>query len=149
MTPTPKPSWINDDPDSEDYRYDGIVRSFGYTVEARKEFGEYQGDLAYVLRDGEHIGYVVIGYGSCCGCDAYEDALPEGHWSCEFGDDPCLCDWTGIVALRDELLGAVRWSRPADADPANEWWTHETEMFKWLSAAYDAIAAAREEGGAK
>lgn len=59
--------------------YPRIVGSFGYKVLEYKDFGDYQGDSIIFLQDGEKIGYLLIGWGSCSGCDALQacDSIEE------------------------------------------------------------------------
>jgi hypothetical protein len=51
--------------------YDAIVSHFGDVVFS-KDFGSYQGDTFYVIENNSKFGYVVIGYGSCSGCDTLQ-----------------------------------------------------------------------------
>lgn len=53
--------------ESPDYKL-GLER-LGYEILAWEEFGSYQGDYAAIVKSGSNIGFVVIGYGSCSGCD--------------------------------------------------------------------------------
>ena len=39
---------------------------------AWETFGDYQGDYAVVVKRNDMFGFLVIGYGSCSGCDALE-----------------------------------------------------------------------------
>lgn len=59
--------------------YDTGLKKLGYEIHAWETFGDWQGDyVAVISRDGK-IGFVVIGFGSCSGCDALQD-----------------CDWHGM-----------------------------------------------------
>lgn len=131
MTQTSKPEWVGQYGTS----YDEMVRSWGFEVEDSAEFGSYQGDLVYVLWDGGRVGLVIIGYGSCSGCDSLEAAQP---WD-EDGD------WTAVSDLSDKLRGDVHWepSRPAMAawigkHPENHWWSYDDEIQSWLSERFPA-----------
>lgn len=56
--------------ESPDYKL-GLER-LGYEIIAWEDFGCYQGDYAAIVKSGNNIGFVVIGYGSCSGCDALQ-----------------------------------------------------------------------------
>lgn len=49
--------------------YEQIVESFGYETVVGACLGSYQGDLLWLLRDGDRCGVLSCGYGSCSGCD--------------------------------------------------------------------------------
>lgn len=124
MSVKSKPDWIVDYPD-----YEQIVRSWGWTIAANKTFGMYQGDEVYVLRDGERCGLVVIGYGSCSGCDELDAVAP-------WGDDG---DWSEVIALSDRLRSEVHWEpstddlrRWIDVNPENDWWQFDSEIRDWI-----------------
>lgn len=59
--------------------YAEILRPLGIQILAEACFGEYQGDYLLGVRgpDGR-VGVVVVGYGSCEGCDAPLGAADEG-----------------------------------------------------------------------
>lgn len=48
------------------------LKSLGFEILEWVTFGSYQGDYAVILKKDETLGFVVIGYGSCSGCDALE-----------------------------------------------------------------------------
>lgn len=102
--------------------YADLLRSAGLEIKREEEFGYYQGDLVFLVSDGERTGLLIQGYGSCSGCDALEDAHP---W-----DDGG--DFTNLAALRDQMVADVVWPGPdgllaaleariADPDRDN-WW---------------------------
>ncbi len=53
------------------YEYDPIIRSFG-TVLVQNEDDNWSGDTRVLLRNGNRYGFLVIGWGSCSGCDALQ-----------------------------------------------------------------------------
>lgn len=69
-----KPLW--DAPEEDKYGwdldYDKIVKSFRYDLLASVTLGSYQGDILYLLQNGDQYGFLCVGYGSCSGCDALE-----------------------------------------------------------------------------
>jgi hypothetical protein len=94
-----KPEWVT----SEYADYDEIVRSWGFEVLAFDTCGDYQGDHVALLADGERRGFIVIGYGSCSGCDELDAAKPAD----EDGD------WSGVERIREELRGEIHWEPTA------------------------------------
>lgn len=126
-TPQPKPAWIPDDGHPD---YEGIVESWGYEITDAQAFGSYQGDILYLLKDGDRHGLVVIGYGSCSGCDALEAVAPRGN------DD----DWSPIIELAAELKRDIHWEdthkalmKWVNTNPENHWWAYDDDMVEWLN----------------
>lgn len=122
---TSKPDWIDGNyPD-----YDTLVSSLGHEMIESEVLGAYQGDIIYVLKDGERVGFLVVGYGSCSGCDELEAVAPWGSRD----------DWTAVVALRDRLGTEVRWFDSRDDlaayltsdSPELQWWGHNSEYKTW------------------
>lgn len=52
--------------------YEEGLKSLGVEILEWVTFGTYQGDYAAILKEDDTLGFVVIGYGSCSGCDALE-----------------------------------------------------------------------------
>lgn len=99
--------------------YETIVARWGYHVVSMERFGSYQGDIAVLLKDGDQYGWLVIGYGSCGGCDALEDAMSwtEPHWT------------PAVYELADRLKNDIRWSSASDLAA---WLTDNTlQESKW------------------
>lgn len=103
--------------------YESIVDSWGNEVLDWQIHGDYQGDYGVLLRDGDQFGWVVIGYGSCTGCDALEGV---------YGDRE------GILALSEGLRSSVVWGsaaelaellRPVIEDPDGAQWYSYDESF--------------------
>lgn len=87
METTPKPDWVTEKYGTD---YEELVGSWGHEVLSFDTIGSYQGDHLVLLRDGDRYGIVVIGYGSCSGCDALQAVGPR--WS------PCVTVSTGTSA---------------------------------------------------
>lgn len=124
---TTKPTWITSDYGTS---YDDLVKSWGHEIADRGVFGSYQGDLVYLLRDGRRHGLLVVGYGSCSGCDELQAREP---WD----DDG---DWTGVVALAETLQHDIHWEEDAislmawvSRHPENHWWAWDDEIKRWLN----------------
>ena len=52
--------------------YNSILESFGYEILLQVDDDDYQGDSRVLFQDGERVGLLVFGWGSCSGCDALE-----------------------------------------------------------------------------
>lgn len=55
-----------------------ILQRQGLDIVAFETFGDYQGDYAAIVKKDGKIGFTVIGYGSCSGCDELE-ALKDNY----------------------------------------------------------------------
>lgn len=53
-----------------------ILERKGFKVDAFESFGDYQGDYAAIVEKDGQVGFVIIGYGSCSGCDALQAIQP-------------------------------------------------------------------------
>ncbi len=100
-----------------DGSYDDLVAKFGIILESHC-FGSYQGDYAYLLESVNGYGFVVVGYGSCSGCDALE-----------------ACSSLEEVKELQEYLGeGIKWFPTLDevkeyalhADQELQWYYHES-----------------------
>lgn len=67
------------DDERYDFEYGGpsisyrkVVETFGYDVILQETLGSWQGDIVFILKDGNKAGFLIIGYGSCAGCDVLE-----------------------------------------------------------------------------
>ena len=72
--------------------YQPMLDSFGKII-LQVDDDDYQGDSRVLYKDGERIGYLNFGWGSCSGCDALQ--------ACETIDD--------VQKLMDELKGSIKW----------------------------------------
>ena len=108
---------------------------------AQESFGDYQGDLGYILRDRDgRVGTRVIGYGSFSGCDALQDVQPWRCWGDGHGAS-CDCDWSGVVELRDSIAQDIRWGvAPEPRDP-NRWYSYDGKLIDWLITEYAKAVA--------
>lgn len=85
------------------------------------DFGNYQGDYVALVGTPERMGFVVIGYGSCSGCDALE--------ACGWGDEP---DYDKNVSdLMDSIVNSIFWGTPQEIiarindEEYITWWSDE------------------------
>ena len=126
MTKQGKPDWAKDYVD-----YYDMVKSWGYKVEDSASFGSWQGDEVYLLRDGNRVGLLVIGYGSCSGCDALRAVVPWRE------DD----DWSGVISLAEDLHKEIRWfdswkdmeTYLGDPNSPKDWYSFDKQITEWLT----------------
>ncbi len=84
-------------PDAKDnacdfYDYDPIIRSFGEVL-VQVEDNDYSGDTRVLLKNGDRYGFLVIGWGSCSGCDALR-----------------ACDtFAKVDELINDIEGGIKW----------------------------------------
>lgn len=55
--------------------------------------GSYQGDMLFLLRNGDQFGFLVVGYGSCSGCDSLE--------ACESQE--------AVDSLAERIYDGIKW----------------------------------------
>lgn len=72
--------------------YGPLLGSIGEIV-LQVDDDDYQGDSRILYKDGDKIGYLQFGWGSCSGCDALQGCT---HFS-------------EIETLRTELIAAIKW----------------------------------------
>ena len=53
-----------------------ILERQGFEILDWESFGSYQGDYAAIVKKDGKVGFTVIGYGSCSGCDALQALEP-------------------------------------------------------------------------
>lgn len=81
------------------YDYDPMVHHLGDII-ASGSSGDYQGDYLYVLKNRKdgRFGFLLVGYGSCSGCDALQG-----------------CDsWEDVLKLYEYIANGVTWYNSAD-----------------------------------
>lgn len=98
--------------------YDDLLDKF--TIVNDFILGDYQGDYIYHLSDGARQGYLVVGYGSCEGCDDLQ--------SCE-----TLAE---VKALQESIINGIRWFNSTDElgawarayDFEGQWYWHDPDF---------------------
>lgn len=93
-------------------------------------FGQWQGDYAAILKEEDDFGFVVIGYGSCSGCDAL--------YGCESSKE--------YLDLLQRVVGNIKWGSKEDllAEINNEyddnnWYRHDNDFDENKSKLIEAI----------
>lgn len=98
-----RPDWLDNNYPS----YETIVNSWGHEVLAFETTGFYQGDHEVLFSDSEgRYGFLVVGYGSCSGCDLLEAIIPHSYTETQ--------DWTEVDTFRNDLEGEIRWFDTAE-----------------------------------
>lgn len=112
-----------------DPSYGDLLTHTGLTVLNQETFGSYQGDYLFTVTDGTRHGIVIVGYGSCSGCDELEHLLSGSfHWDgwpeaqyrevTQFAQDLAKrVHWGDRTQLTEYLLGDdsyMRWYRHDD-----------------------------------
>lgn len=113
------------------YDYDPIIKSFGEVL-VQVDDDDYQGDTRVLLRKGSRFGFLVFGWGSCCGCDALQ-----------------ACDsYQEVDELIDDLENDIKWFdtlAEAQAYIANDeerqgsYYYHEAEWEKFKAAVMEVM----------
>lgn len=123
--------------------YEAIVKGWGYDIVAEETFGDYQGDLVFLLADNSRFGWCVIGYGSCSGCDALEAAMGYS-WEEENNG------WTDeVIQLANGLYNEVRWFDTAAElaawlepnEDAPQWYWYEKEYKEFAIKIRESLLA--------
>lgn len=127
------PDWAKGD-NAKSVDYHDMVASWGYTVEHLEYFGDYQGDVVALLTRPNAVGLVVIGYGSCSGCDVLEAVKDEVYYVSDGTDLQPLID------LSESLREDIHWEKSRrvlrewiDANLANHWWRWDREIMEWIN----------------
>lgn len=84
--------------------YEQLLEERGFTILAWEMFSQWQGDYATIVEKEGKIGFTVIGYGSCEGCDAlYACDTPEETESLIQG---VIADisWGTVEELTEEIV---------------------------------------------
>ena len=100
------------------YNYQPMIDAFG-KVAVQVDDNDYQGDTRVLYDNDGKIGFLIFGWGSCCGCDALQ--------ACNnFDEVQELCD-----GLQDSIKWfankeeALAWAK--EKDWATEYYWHEDE----------------------
>lgn len=99
--------------------YDELIESFEVEVLLEGHFGDYQGDSAYLLRQGDEYGILIFGWGSCSGCDALE---------------ACYGNLQELTMLRDDLYSSITWR---ERGAMVEYLTSKDFSLEWYGYARD------------
>lgn len=112
----------------EKNRYEYVLEAMGYLVLDFREFGDYQGEWAALVRTPKGVGIVRNQFGSCSGCDDY-----EGHFR----------DWSGSAKETPENLKAFGEAQGYVPEydlkkfqAKDTWDSNSTELLDWVTVRY-------------
>lgn len=126
---------------------DDLLLARGFTIIRSADIGEWQGDHAAIVANEEgQIGWVIIGFGSCEGCDALLDAIPETHYrhNSDLHNIDCDCDWLEMEMLADYFARNVTYEPPPDGRDLNKWYTFERPTIQWLRDSWNELGAGND-----
>lgn len=103
--------------------YDEMLSGVGAEVLAFEAIGDYQGDYFYLLKRGDEYAFLVLGYGSCSGCDALEACYDLSDKMELFSDIVTGIQWMTKKELRKELL---------DKDEKIHWYSSDDDAKKFI-----------------
>lgn len=81
-----------DDDYFEVYDYDPMLKEFG-NIALQVDDDDYKGDSRVLYTDGEKVGYLNFGWGSCSGCDALQGCS----------------SYEELQSLMDDLKASIKW----------------------------------------
>lgn len=88
--------------DSATSYLDLIAMNSGRQVFVEESTPDDKGDSYIIVRDGDRFGFLVFGWGSCPGCDAFEGAREEANAE------------AALTELRESLVGSIVWKDNAE-----------------------------------
>jgi hypothetical protein len=105
--------------------YYDMVRSQGKVIH-ESVIGDYQGDYIYLVESPNgKIGFAVVGYGSCSGCDALQAAMDYGDSERNLND------------LWESVVSGIYWGNAQEIfdyvnnEEANRFYYYESD---WVNA---------------
>lgn len=110
--------------------YQEMFKAEGLEVLAWETFGSYQGDYAVVVKKDDMLGFVVIGYGSCSGCDAFEACDTKEEYDTLMLDTLSSIQWGGPEAIRSKITNLF---------DDNNWYRHDNGFVDSIAKLLKAI----------
>jgi hypothetical protein len=102
--------------------YQPMLNAFG-TIVIQVDDDDYQGDSRVLYEDGEKIGLLIFGWGSCSGCDALKGCS-------SLGDVQELCDdLQNQIKWFDSKGEALEYFKAHDWKGDYSWHFNETRVF--------------------
>ena len=107
----PKPFDVYDQPG-----YREMLEKEEVEILAWETFGDYEGDYAIVVKRNEMLGFLVIGYGSCSGCDALEACDTQEDYDLVMKNVRNSISWGGTDFIRNKITNLFE---------DNNWYRHD------------------------
>ena len=106
--------------------YRDIIETFNYEILYWRDFGVDQGDSFILFKNQNRYGYLVIGWGSCIGCDMLKGCVSDKDY----------------LDLAEKLYNQIRWGTASGtikwiAEDSNDWYLYMDEfegIFKEVTA---------------
>lgn len=121
----PKPFDVYDQPG-----YREMLEAEEVEILAWETFGSYQGDYAIVLKRNDMLGFLVIGYGSCSGCDALESCSTQEAYDSLMLSVLSSISWGGPQFIREKITNLFE---------DNNWYRHDAGFVDSIANLLKAI----------
>lgn len=121
----PKPFDVYDMPG-----YREMLEAEEIEILAWETFGSYQGDYAVVVKRNDLLGFIVIGYGSCSGCDALEGCDTQEEYDSLMLGVLSSIQWGGPEAIRSKITNLF---------DDNNWYRHDEGFVDSIAKLLKAI----------
>ena len=112
-------NWVYND---EYIGYDDVVSCFGNIV-VQVDDEDYSGDARYLLEKDGKYGYIIIGFGSCSGCDWLLGCDTEAE------KESLIFDIKNDIKWFDNLSDLQRYVSKKDWELEYSWRAEETKDF--------------------
>ncbi len=117
----------------EYYSAPGYANGFearGFNILEWQTFGDYQGDYAIIFKRDNEFGFLVLGYGSCSGCDAMEACSSEEEY----------------VDLMHSVINSIYWgtaeetiARITNEFDDNNWYRNDSSYERSIELLVEAV----------
>lgn len=121
----PKPFDVYEQPG-----YREMLKAEEVEILAWETFGEYQGDYAVVVKRNELLGFLVIGYGSCSGCDALEGCETQEEYDALMLSVLSNISWGGPDFIRSKITNLIE---------DNDWYRYESGFVDSIAKLLKAV----------
>ena len=121
----PKPFDVYDMPG-----YREMLEKEEVEILAWETFGDYQGDYAVIVKKDGMLGFVVIGYGSCSGCDALEGCDTQEEYDSLMSSTLNSISWGGADFIRAKI---------ANLFDDNNWYRHDAGFVDSIAKLVKAV----------
>lgn len=121
--------------------YTSVVETFGYEIVLSERLGSWQGDIVFVLKNEDRVGFLVVGYGSCAGCDVLEAIRTmDGLKSFALGLHSNIKWFQSLTDLQQWLVRYVI----EDGIEPGPYWYYDDEIKNWAMEFTEGLRKATE-----